>query len=214
MTRIITIAGQEKCDIVYYLSVVLRAMKKHTLVIDNSYSKDLFEALWNNESDYVIERGLSVYTKDMNYSRDAFESFDIVIFYEGYNICAANIRQSSRVFIITDYSECAIRQTREAFEKVKPEMEDVTEFYYILRDKMSGKISDRLAFSEFSMTNCRLAGTIPFDNTDYCRYIDFSYNGIQTVRGASDGIKEALVFILSELEHTDRRTVLKKINKL
>ena len=36
MTKIISITGQEKCDIVFYLSELYRALKKHTLVIDNS----------------------------------------------------------------------------------------------------------------------------------------------------------------------------------
>ena len=117
MTKIISITGQEKCDIVFYLSELYRALKKHTLVIDNSYSKDLFEAIRQKNEKNVAERGFVVYSKDMDYSPEAFVNFDVIIFYEGYNPCANNLLHSQAVFIITDYRESSVRQIREAFEK-------------------------------------------------------------------------------------------------
>ncbi len=216
MTKIISIVGQERCDLVYYLSEICRVLKKHTLVIDNSYSKDLFEALKHKEED-VIERGFAVYTKDVDYSPEAFANFDIVIFYEGYNLCADNLLQSSSVFIVTDYSESSIRQIREVFEKDERLSDEAlkdasVECCYILRDKMSKKIRDKLAFSLFGMSNCKLVGAIPFSEVDYYRYIDFSHNKLQTVKGMSEGMKEALIFILMELEQLDRKSALKVIN--
>lgn len=225
MTRVISITGQERCDIVFYLSEIYKKLKKHTLVIDNSYSKDLFEAIRQKDENTVAERGFAIYTKDVDYSPEAFENFDTIIFYEGYNPCANNLLHSQAVFIITDYAESSIRQIREAFEKegllnsmVLKKNETV--IYYVLRDKMSKKISDRVAFSLFCEDKekgseyIKLAGTIPFSNSDYYRYIDFTHNKRQTVRGVSDGMKEALEFILGEAEQLDRRMALKIINKV
>lgn len=224
MTRIVSITGQEKGDMVFYLSELYKVLRKHTLVIDNSYSKDLFEAIRQKDDKTVAERGFVVYTKDVDYSPEAFENFDVVIFYEGYNPCANNLLHSETVFIITDYAESSIRQIREAFEKEGLLNSTVlknnkTVFYYVLRDKMSKKIRDRVAFSLFcgdeekGSKYFKLVGAIPFSNSDYYRYIDFSHNKRQTVKGASDGMKEALVFILEELEQLDRKTALKIINK-
>lgn len=218
MTRIISIVGQERCDLVYYLSEVCRALKKHTLIIDNSYSKDLFGALRHKKEDDVIERGFAVYTRDVDYSPEAFANFEIIIFYEGYNLCADNLLHSSNVFIVTDYAESSIRQLREAFEKDKRLNDEAlkeaqVDFSYILRDKISGKIRDKLAFSLLGMSNCcKLVGAIPFNEVDYNRYIDFSHNKLQTVKGVSEGMREALIFILMELEQLDRKSALRVIN--
>lgn len=225
MTRIISITGQEKCDIVFYLSEVYKGLKKHTLVIDNSYSKDLFEAIRQNGDKEVEEKGFVVYTKDVDYSSEAFENFDVIIFYEGYNPCANNLLHSQAVFIITDYAESSIRQIREAFEKEgllnsRIIKNNETNFYYVLRDKMSKKIRDRVAFSLFcdevekGSEYFKLVGAIPFSNSDYYRYIDFSHNKRQNVRGASDDMKEVLIFILEEVEQLERKSVLKIINKV
>lgn len=224
MTRIISIAGQERCDIAFYLSALYKALKKHTLVIDNSYSKDLFEAIRQKNENNVAERGFAIYTKDIDYSAEAFENFDVVIFYEGFNPCANNILNSQTVFIITDYAESSIRQIREAFEKegLLNRMileKNKTVFYYVLRDKISKKIRDKVAFSLFcnetgsEAEHFKLVGAIPFSVSDYYRYIDFTHNKNQTVRGISDGMKEALEFILEELEQLDQKTALKIINK-
>jgi len=213
MAIITAIAGKEQCDIVFYLSEVYKAMKKHVLLIDNSYSKDLFEALKSKLDDEVIERGYVTCAKDIDYSYDAFSYFDVVIFYEGLNPSVKNILNSSKVFIITDYSESIIRQIKTAFNSEGVNCSDSTEFYYILRDKISKKIRDKVAFSLFGMEACRLAGAIPFSNVDYYKYIDFSHNKAQTVRGISEGMKEALVFMIMELEKIERKDALKIINR-
>lgn len=224
MTKIISITGQEKCDIVFYLSELYRALKKHTLVIDNSYSKDLFEAIRQKNEKNVAERGFVVYSKDMDYSPEAFVNFDVIIFYEGYNPCANNLLHSQAVFIITDYRESSVRQIREAFEKEGLLNRTVlnnnnTTFFYILRDKISKRIRDKVVFSLFcdeeekGSEYIKLVGAIPFSYSDFYRYIDFSHNKRQNLKGVSDGMKEALVFILEEVEQLNRNVALKIINK-
>jgi len=209
--KVISIIGQEKCDIVFYLSEIYRYLNRHILVIDNSYSQDLYNAVATVKNMDVIERGFVVYTHNVDYSKEAFSVYDYVFIYEGLNPVKVNVENSEHVFIFSDYSEALIRQIREALKGIISE--GYTELpVVILRDKASRKITDKLVHNKLEIKSI-LAGTIPFNMVDYRRYINLSHNGRQTVKGISTGMLDALSYILAEIENMSIREAVQIVKK-
>lgn len=204
--------GIEKCDIIFYLSEIYRILNRHVLVIDNSYSQDLYKAVSDGTAADVTERGFVVYTHDVSFGKKALKKFDVVIFYEGLNPEEINIINSDHVFLMPDYSESSIRQLREALDGLGVSGDEHRRWMLILRDKVTKKIRDRHV-REMINPDCMLVGTIAYDRTDYARYINLTHNGRQNVRGISRDMADALTYMLSVIEGISVSSAAKIIKK-
>ena len=220
MNRIISFLGLERCDLVLYLAGIYNSIKMSTLVIDNSYSKDLYYAI-NKGEDYEVERGYVTYVQDLDYSKEVFNGFDCVIFYEGLNPNSINIAASDILFIVSDYTEAVIRQIRGFYECDIKKGLDLAEkthgkelkMYCILRDKISRKISDKLVCSMLGCSKSEFAGSLLFCEEDYRRYIDLGFNSNNKIQGCSKELKEALTFIFAHTEEIDYPAARKIVRK-
>ena len=101
--HIASVVGMERADLVYFLAKLLEQYHdnmgyRSVLLIDNSYSKDLF-AIFNQHDlsqDYYKVNRITV-QQDLDYSEEYFDKFTYVIFYHGFNADPEILKKSDLV---------------------------------------------------------------------------------------------------------------------
>lgn len=213
-TKIVSIVGQEKGDLPYFLTRVLEEKKCRILVIDNSCDHDLFLSLRraDEEADYV-EHGRTVYMRNKTVTQEeagALKKFDVVILYHGLNPDYELLDLSDSLVLQTDYLPVTLQYINDYIN-----MEYVNAFpkehtFVVFRDKSSVKVSEEYIMKVLGLTQIENEATIYYDEGNYNAYVNFCYNGTQELKGISSEMRAALNMLRIELLGDEKKNRQKK----
>lgn len=194
MSKRIIYIGQEKADIVYYLSQIL-SVQGSVLAADNSFVGDLFSSVNKDESESVCEISNITYARNLDLLSDV-SAFDYVLVYAGRNISDGSLYADSRAtyLIMPDYTKPCLDMLKKL--PINLSSDNVL---IITRDICSRKISVKGLAVIAGVSPKRILGTISYSSTDHAAYVSLTHNGEQKVKGTSDNMQMALTFITAQL---------------
>lgn len=206
MVKTIAFRGNEKGDFPYYIAKSLASNKFKVAVIDNSFSKDLFESIhqYREDGKNIIEKENMVYLKDALVSDEFMDKFDYVIFYMGLNDKTLTTQYS---FILPDYSNTSIQQVKQFDEDV------LADSYYIMRDKVTKKVTEKAIAKELNVNSSQILGYLPLDLKDQIAYMNFNYSGRQRIKELSSDMQLAIMTVVAMITGDNIKTVKKYYKK-
>ncbi len=205
MAKTIAFRGKEKGDFPYYIAKSLASNKFKVAVIDNSYAKDLYESVHQYKDDeQSVEKENIVYIRDAEVTDDFKEKFDYVVYYMGLNEAEQNAEYS---FILHDYSRVGIHKMQETDKDL------LDKSYFIMRDKVSNKVTERDVVKLLEIKEDQVLGYIPLDDKDEIAYINFSHTGRQRIKDTSVDMQLAVMSTLAIVTGDDMKTVKKYYRK-
>lgn len=206
MGKTIAIRGKEKCDFAYYIAKSLASNKFTVCVIDNSYIKDLYSSVQlNKEDDYsVVEKENIVYIKNAVINEEFKNKFDFIIFYQGMNDRELS---SDYSFIMPDYTSISICEIK----KLSPEL--IEDSYFIMRDRVSKKITEKDIIHELEINNEQMLGFLPLNIEDEAGYQTITYEGRTKIKKLSTDMQLAIMSVIAIVTGDDIKTVKKYYRK-
>lgn len=194
-TKVISVFGLERADYPYFLSKVFEKKKCRILLIDNSCSHDLFlsQRREDKEADYV-EHGTTIFMRNKYVEPEkagAFEKFDIVIIYHGYNIDYDLIEMSDAAILQTDYLPTNLQCIKENVDMEYINSINKESLFVVYRDKAE-KVSEQYILKYIGLTGVENEYPIFFDEGNYNAYLSYCYNGTQDIKGLTTEFKAAL----------------------
>lgn len=187
-TQMISIIGYPMCDIVYYFARALNAAGKRVLVVDNEKKHELFHSIRKPENEKLAQTGNIFYISNTAYSEEFFAQYDFVLIFHGMRINdELNVLSDFR-YVVTDYRQ----STTEELKKVLGRQEDTLKYYVIFRNKVFGKISEKLIMSEIGLIDKSIYEKyeITFNEMDYMCYMGLLRNGSVKTKATSPDIKD------------------------
>ena len=205
MAKTIAFRGKEKGDFPYYIAKSLASNKFKVAVIDNSYAKDLYESVHQYKDDeQAVEKENIVYIRDAEVTDEFKDKFDYVVYYMGLNEAEQNAEYS---FILHDYSRVGIHKMQETDKEL------LDRSYFIMRDKVSNKVTERDVVKLLEIKEDQVLGYIPLDDKDEIAYINFSHTGRQRIKDTSIDMQLAVMSALAIVTGDDMKTVKKYYRK-
>lgn len=205
MAKTIAFRGKEKGDFPYYIAKSLASNKFKVAVIDNSYAKDLYESVHQYKDDeQAVEKENIVYIRDAEVTDEFKDKFDYVVYYMGLNDAEQNTEYS---FILHDYSRGGIHKMQETDKDL------LDKSYFIMRDKVSNKVTERDVVKLLEIKEDQVLGYIPLDDKDEIAYINFSHTGRQRIKDTSIDMQLAVMSTLAIVTGDDMKTVKKYYRK-
>ena len=205
MAKTIAFRGKEKGDFPYYIAKSLASNKFKVAVIDNSYAKDLYESVHQYKDDeQAVEKENIVYIRDAEVTDEFEDKFDYVVYYMGLNEAEQNAEYS---FILHDYSRVGIHKMQETDKDL------LDKSYFIMRDKVSNKVTERDVVKLLEIKEDQVLGYIPLDDKDEIAYINFSHTGRQRIKDTSIDMQLAVMSTLAIVTGDDMKTVKKYYRK-
>ena len=205
MAKTIAFRGKEKGDFPYYIAKSLASNKFKVAVIDNSYAKDLYESVHQYKDDeQAVEKENIVYIRDAEVTDEFKDKFDYVVYYMGLNEAEQNAEYS---FILHDYSRVCIHKMQETDKEL------LDKSYFIMRDKVSNKVTERDVVKLLEIKEDQVLGYIPLDDKDEIAYINFSHTGRQRIKDTSIDMQLAVMSTLAIVTGDDMKTVKKYYRK-
>lgn len=205
MAKTIAFRGKEKGDFPYYIAKSLASNKFKVAVIDNSYAKDLYESVHQyKDNEQSVEKENIVYIRDAEVSEDFEDKFDYVVYYMGLNEAKQNAEYS---FILNDYSRVGIHKMQETDKEL------LDRSYFIMRDKVTNKVTERDVIKLLEIKEDQLLGYIPLDDKDEIAYVNFSHTGRQRIKDTSVDMQLAVMSALAIVTGDDMKTVKKYYRK-
>ncbi len=205
MAKTIAFRGKEKGDFPYYIAKSLASNKFKVAVIDNSYAKDLYESVHQYKDDeQAVEKENIVYIRDAEVTDEFKDKFDYVVYYMGLNEAEQNAEYS---FILHDYSRVGIHKMQETDKEL------LDKSYFIMRDKVSNKVTERDVVKLLEIKEDQVLGYIPLDDKDEIAYINFSHTGRQRIKDTSIDMQLAVMSTLAIVTGDDMKTVKKYYRK-
>lgn len=205
MAKTIAFRGKEKGDFPYYIAKSLASNKFKVAVIDNSYAKDLYESVHQYKDDeQAVEKENIVYIRDAEVTDEFKDKFDYVVYYMGLNEAEQNAEYS---FILHDYSRVGIHKMQETDKDL------LDKSYFIMRDKVSNKVTERDVVKLLEIKEDQVLGYIPLDDKDEIAYINFSHTGRQRIKDTSIDMQLAVMSTLAIVTGDDMKTVKKYYRK-
>ena len=205
MAKTIVFRGKEKGDFPYYIAKSLASNKFKVAVIDNSYAKDLYESVHQyKDAEQSVEKENIVYIRDAEVSEDFGDKFDYVVYYMGLNEAKQNAEYS---FILNDYSRAGIHRMQETDKEL------LDKSYFIMRDKVTNKVTERDVIKLLEIKEDQVLGYIPLDDKDEIAYVNFSHTGRQRIKDTSVDMQLAVMSALAIVTGDDMKTVKKYYRK-
>ena len=205
MARTITIRGKERGDFPYYVAKSLACNRFKVAVIDNSYDKDLYESVHQYMDDEAsVEKENIVYIRDAEVSDDFAEKFDYVVFYLGLT---DDRKMGEYSFILHDYTGQEIHRMKSMDRAL------LDNSYFLMRDKVTNKISERDIARMLEIKDEQILGYIPLDEKDQMAYVNLSHTGRQRIKDTSVDMQLAVMTAVSIVTGDDLKTVKKYYRK-
>ncbi len=205
MAKTIAFRGKEKSDFAYYVAKSLAANEFTVAVIDNSYSKDLFISVNQLDEDLTsVAKENIIYLRDAVVDKDFTDKFDFVIYYLGLNLRPLTTEYS---FILTDFSFTGISQ----MEALDDEL--LADSYYILRDKVSNKISEKSVAEVLKIHEDQIIGSLPLELKDEIAYLNFNYEGRQRIKDTSADMQYAVISAIAIITGDNAKEIKKYYRK-
>lgn len=208
-TKIISFIGMERCDVVNYLTNALKTKKIRTLVIDNSFSHDLFLSLnrADEEADY-LEQGRIIFMRNKCVTKEdtgAFEKFDVVVLYHGLNVNYEMLSLSDYMVFQMDYLPQNLRQLSTMLDLNEIGSFPAEKTVYLHRDKGSAKVSEAQICKFLNLPVPEQESIIYFDEGNQNAYINFLWNGSQETKGVSNEIKTLITSLQTWLIGSEKK---------
>lgn len=187
-TQIISVIGLPQCDIAYYLARAFNSIKKTVLVVDNSRYQELFKSIPKPEGERMVQTGNIYYISNIKYSEDFFAQYDFVIIYHGMEIRDELNAVSDYRYIATDYSPI----TTERLKKELDRQEDTLKYHIIFRNKISGKIQEKMVLHELGLSekSVKESYVLSFNETDELCQLCLLRNGSIKTKSCSAEMKD------------------------
>ena len=207
----------ERADLVYFLAKLLEQYHdnmgyRSVLLIDNSYSKDLF-AIFNQHDlsqDYYKVNRITV-QQDLDYSEEYFDKFTYVIFYHGFNADPEILKKSDLVVLQSDYMPANYNQLKHVLDGYDGDVQ------VVFRNWLSKKIKESFIEKEIGLDPSRIemSSVVKANMSDDIAYFYASHNGNQKISSAnlSDLFAETLRFLTEKLTGADEKTIQKLFKK-
>lgn len=212
----ISVVGMERADFVYFLAKLLEQYfdesgYRSVLLIDNSYTKDLFGIFNQHDADTdVFKRNRVTVVQDVCTSPEYFDKFSYVIMYHGFDVDQEFLSNSDLVIVQTDYIPSTYRQLKGIFN-------DCENVHIIFRDWQSKKVKESMIESEMGIENARIQmrSIIKANAADNLAYFNLCHNGTQKITKAnlSDLYMETLRYFTEKITGADEKTVQKIFKK-
>ena len=145
-----------------------------------------------------------VYIRDAEVDEGFAGKFDYVVYHMGLN---ENSQDAEFSFILNDYSRSGIHN----MQKAPKELLDSS--YFIMRDKVSNKVTERDVIKMLEINEDQVLGYIPLDEKDEVAYMNFSHTGRQRIKNTSVDMQLAVMTALSIVTGEDMKTVKKYYRK-
>lgn len=215
--HIASVVGMERADLVYFLAKLLEQYHdnmgyRSVLLIDNSYSKDLF-AIFNQHDlsqDYYKVNRITV-QQDLDYSEEYFDKFTYVIFYHGFNADPEILKKSDLVVLQSDYMPANYNQLKHVLDGYDGDVQ------VVFRNWLSKKIKESFIEKEIELDPSRIemSSVVKANMSDDIAYFYASHNGNQKISSAnlSDLFAETLRFLTEKLTGADEKTIQKLFKK-
>ncbi len=215
--HIASVVGMERADLVYFLAKLLEQYHdnmgyRSVLLIDNSYSKDLF-AIFNQHDlsqDYYKVNRVTV-QQDLDYSEEYFDKFTYVIFYHGFNADPEILKKSDLVVLQSDYMPANYNQLKHVLDGYDGDVQ------VVFRNWLSKKIKESFIEKEIGLDPSRIemSSVVKANMSDDLAYFYASHNGNQKISSAnlSDLFAETLRFLTEKLTGADEKTIQKLFKK-
>lgn len=215
--HIASVVGMERADLVYFLAKLLEQYHdnmgyRSVLLIDNSYSKDLF-AIFNQHDlsqDYYKVNRVTV-QQDLDYSEEYFDKFTYVIFYHGFNVDPEILKKSNLVVLQSDYMPANYNQLKHVLDGYDGDVQ------VVFRNWLSKKIKESFIEKEIGLDPSRIemSSVVKANMSDDLAYFYASHNGNQKISSAnlSDLFAETLRFLTEKLTGADEKTIQKLFKK-
>lgn len=215
--HIASVVGMERADLVYFLAKLLEQYHdnmgyRSVLLIDNSYSKDLF-AIFNQHDlsqDYYKVNRITV-QQDLDYSEEYFDKFTYVIFYHGFNADPEILKKSDLVVLQSDYMPANYNQLKHVLDGYDGDVQ------VVFRNWLSKKIKESFIEKEIGLDPSRIemSSVVKANMSDDIAYFYASHNGNQKISSAnlSDLFAETLRFLTEKLTGADEKTIQKLFKK-
>ena len=199
--RIISFAGVKHADIPYYMAKLLAIGRRNVLIVDNSEQHDLYQSIYKKHEMDIVNVGNITYIKDIAWSPESFEKFEVVIIYHGEEIDRDIWENSTNRFLLMNTDRFDMERVRAGIP------EGSAPFVILMVDVYYGKIKakDIPAFLNISDSMVNGIESLPFDEKDAAALEAFQFNGIQRVRDTSDSMKEFLLDIYKHLGGSDMK---------
>ncbi len=207
MAKVISVRGKEKGDFPYYIAKTFASNRFTVAVVDNSYSKDLFESVhqYSKDDGNVIEKENIVYLKDVLLDQSFTDKFDYVVYYLGMNHERVSGIQFS--FILPDFTQTNLKNVSLLDDDIKDES------YYIFRDKVSNKVTEKNIALEYGIDKEKVLGYVPLELKDEIGYQNLNYNGRQQIASLSSDMQLAIMTSVGIITGEDLKAVKKYYRK-
>ena len=206
MGKIIAVRGTERGDIAYYIAKSLASNNKAVAVIDNSFSKDLFEFMhqYADDGENHVEKESMAFFRDAVVDESFTDMFDYVIFYTGHN---TRPQTSDVSFILMKYRMADIEFTKRLEEDV------LNDSYIIMLDKVSGKLTEKSIAAELGISAEQVLGSVYLDENDEAAYQNLSFEGRQRISDLSADMQYAVLSMLMTITGDSEAEVRKYYKK-
>lgn len=217
MSRKLVYMGEERCDFIYYLSLIASKTANKVVVVDDSITKDLFDSVSKGECENVFEWYNILFVKDVDvWNSEETKDADYVLVYAG-----KNKDHEMKNYVPREDEELEDRSviyllmpnyTKKSIEDVSNiTVGDTDKVICIPRDFCSKKITDKSLSFLMGISEDDIVGNIPLNTEDMAAYVALTHNGHQSIKGASDVTREALKYLVCTLLDMDEKKAKKLI---
>lgn len=206
---VISYVGKERCDLLYYITMLGQRAGKQILVIDNSVTHDFFDLYEKIDHEDVVESDFITVCKDYCMDEQLKEEYDYIFIYEGITRMHSYKGKRDITIVAISMEAAELKHIKNAFldydgkTKLNPLL--------IVRDCVNNKVSNNDIAEKLCITPEDVL-RIGFDQRDYAMYINLSHNKIGRFKGLSQEMEDAISYIGEFLYQLDRKT-MKRIMK-
>lgn len=204
---IISYTGKERCDIMYYLSVIANKNSKKVLFIDNSMNGDLHITLTKSNNEEMISTERCMYLRKYNVPQEKANEYDIVLLYNGlYTPPEPYELKPDFNIVCVSANRIELEKTRKAlidsgFDKIPA--------FLVIADVVSNKLSE-LTICEALKQEVTDVVSFDADPEIWRRYEFFSWEGKMDSRKLPESYRQILEILIEAIFKIDRK-MLKKL---
>ncbi len=203
MAKKVIYIGLERCDFIFHLAMSLGSIH-HVLVCDNSFKGDMYSSIPfdQSENDDNIISWLDIdFARNISASQNV-DDYDYILIYAGDRMEEEYISYEDAIFLIMP--QCSHQGLQSIKDMCIPL--DNVKHVVIMRDQYSKGMTAKTIGTLLNLRPEEIEGFIPHTLEDFGAYLSLTHTGRQNPKCLSSDMREALVYILTVLEDTDRKT--------
>lgn len=210
-TKIISVAGLERCDVMYYAARYLADHGKKVLLVDNSISEVLNKTLAHGTEEgrkELFDRQNMYIDSRLLLSEEYFSYFDVVFVFHGMNPDGVIIGVSDKTYVQLNYETSVRDAVKESMGFASNMPIDI-----VLYDCIPVKVDINMYMRDAGLEAVQATYQIPYDEEMYRNYIQFLHNGEGTSKGCTEEMAEAIADMVAVVTEKGREETYKAIKK-